>query len=79
MKVSTAMKVVAGAAATSAIVGAVPIPMADAPIILAIQAGMLMTVTAIFGLNPKNLNMKALIGGVGGPFAAATAGKAVVS
>jgi uncharacterized protein (DUF697 family)/GTP-binding protein EngB required for normal cell division len=56
-----------------------PLPIADAPIMVAIQIGMMARITACFGLKPSDFDFKVVISGLGGPLAAAVAGRTVVS
>lgn len=56
-----------------------PLPIADAPIMVAIQAGMMVHITACFGMNPSHFNFKTVLSGLGGPFAAAVVGRTLVS
>jgi len=56
-----------------------PLPIADAPIMVAIQVAMMANITACFGIKPSDFNLKTVLTGLGGPFAAAAAGRTVVS
>ncbi|WP_162510681.1 GTPase [Treponema endosymbiont of Eucomonympha sp.] len=56
-----------------------PAPIADAPIMIAIQIGMMANITACFGIRSSNFNFKTVLSGVGGPFAAAVVGRTFVS
>jgi len=56
-----------------------PLPIADAPIMVGIQIAMMANITALFGVDPKQLDIKSTVAGLGGPFAAAVAGRTLVS
>jgi len=56
-----------------------PFPIADAVIMTSIQVTMMASITACFGLNPLKLNLKTVILGLGGPFAAIAVGRTLVS
>ena len=72
----TACTLYSGAVAAAAFQ---PFPIADAPIMVGIQVGMMANITACFGIKPSNLNFKAILSGLGGPFAAAVVGRTLVS
>jgi uncharacterized protein (DUF697 family)/predicted GTPase len=72
----TACTLYSGAVAAAAFQ---PFPIADAPIMVAIQIAMMVNITACFGLNPSNFNFATVISGLGGPFAAAVVGRTLVS
>jgi len=56
-----------------------PFPIADAPIMIAIQTGMMVHITASFGINLSSFNFKTVLSGLSGPFAAAVVGRTLVS
>jgi uncharacterized protein (DUF697 family) len=56
-----------------------PFPIADAPIMVAIQVAMMEKITACFGLKPSSFNFKTILPGLGGPFADAVVGRTLVS
>jgi uncharacterized protein (DUF697 family)/GTP-binding protein EngB required for normal cell division len=56
-----------------------PLPIADAPIMIAIQITMMANITACFGLSPSTFDFKTIISGLGGPFASAVVGRTLVS
>jgi uncharacterized protein (DUF697 family) len=72
----TACTLYSGAVAAAAFQ---PLPIADAPIMVAIQVAMMANITACFGIKPSNFNFKTILSGVGGPFAAAVVGRTLVS
>jgi uncharacterized protein (DUF697 family)/GTP-binding protein EngB required for normal cell division len=72
----TAATLYSGAVAAAAFQ---PLPIADAPIMVAIQIAMMVNITACFGLKPSNFNFKTILSGLGGPFAAAVVGRTLVS
>jgi len=72
----TACTLYSGAVAAAAFQ---PFPIADAPIMVGIQVAMMANITSCFGLKPSNLNYKAILSGLGGPFAAAVVGRTLVS
>jgi uncharacterized protein (DUF697 family)/GTP-binding protein EngB required for normal cell division len=72
----TACTLYSGAVAAAAFQ---PLPIADAPIMVAIQVAMMVNITACFGLKPSDFNFKTILSGLGGPFAAAVVGRTLVS
>jgi len=56
-----------------------PFPIADAPIMVGIQVTMMVSITASFGIKPSEMDFKAILSGLGGPFAAAVIGRTAVS
>jgi uncharacterized protein (DUF697 family) len=72
----TAVTLYSGAVAAAAFQ---PLPIADAPIMVAIQIAMMVNITACFGLKSSNFNFKTILSGLGGPFAAAVVGRTLVS
>jgi uncharacterized protein (DUF697 family) len=72
----TAVKVSSGAVAAAAFQ---PFPIADAPIMVAIQVAMMAKITACFGLKPSSFNFKTIVSGLGGPFAAKVVGKTLAA
>ena len=67
---------VAAGAATAA--GAVPIPFADAALLIPIQIGMFAKVSAAFGFDPTKDFLRVLVATVAGSCAATFAGRAIV-
>lgn len=55
-KLNKAHGIVAASAASAAATGAVPIPFSDAVALVPIQVGMLASITAVFGMEIKNLS-----------------------
>jgi uncharacterized protein (DUF697 family)/GTP-binding protein EngB required for normal cell division len=64
LKVRHARAVVATAGAAAGTVGAVPIPISDAVVLMPIQVGMLAGVSAIFGVDVTRARIAALISGL---------------
>ena len=56
-----------------------PFPIADAPIMVAIQVAMMVRITASFGIKPSDMKFGSILSGLGGPFAAAVVGRGAVS
>jgi uncharacterized protein (DUF697 family) len=79
LKIESAKKTCILCSGAVAVAAFQPLPIADAPIMVAIQIGMMAKITASFGLKPSNFNFKTIISGLGGPLAAAVAGRTVVS
>ena len=78
LKQKRARGVVAGAAASAALVGAAPIPFADAALLVPIQISMLAGVSAVFGLEMSEALLGTLLSSVTGTFGATFAGRAIV-
>lgn len=78
-KVSRAQKIVATSATAAATAGAVPIPFADAAILVPIQVSMLVGISKVFGLDLPKSFIGTLVSSVIGSSAATIGGKAIVS
>jgi uncharacterized protein (DUF697 family)/GTP-binding protein EngB required for normal cell division len=78
LKQRRARGVVAGAAASAALVGAAPIPFADAALLVPIQISMLAGVSAVFGLEMSEALLGTLLSSVTGTVGATFAGRAIV-
>lgn len=78
LKIDTARKISFAYAAAVAAAAFQPLPIADAPIMVAIQVAMMAHITACFGID-ASVNFKTVISGLGGPFAAAVVGRTLVS
>lgn len=61
LKANRARGVVAASSATAAAIGAAPIPVPDAAVLMPVQLGMLASITAIFGVDTSNDRMLHLI------------------
>ena len=66
LKVEYARAVVSASAAASAAVGAAPIPVSDAIILMPVQVGMLAGITAVFGIDMSAQSTTRLIVGLVG-------------
>ena len=78
LKQRRARAVVATAAAAAAAVGATPIPFADAVLLVPIQIGMLVGISATFGLDVDDAFFGSLISSATGTVGATLAGRAIV-
>ncbi len=78
LKQRRARAVVATATAAAAAVGATPIPFADAALLVPIQIGMLVGISATFGLDVDDAFFGALVSSVTGTVGATLAGRAIV-
>ncbi len=78
LKVRHARAIVGAAGATAGTVGAVPIPISDAIVLMPIQIGMLAGITAIFGVDVTRGRIAELIRGLAKTGGTEWAGKAVV-
>jgi uncharacterized protein (DUF697 family)/predicted GTPase len=78
LKKSQAHLIVAGAAATAAAVGLVPIPFSDAALLVPIQVSMLAGITAAFGLSFNEGFLRSLIASAVTASGATMAGRAIV-
>jgi uncharacterized protein (DUF697 family)/GTP-binding protein EngB required for normal cell division len=78
LKVRHARAVVATAGAAAGTVGAVPIPISDAVVLMPIQVGMLAAVSAIFGVDISSGRIPALIRGLAKTGGTEMAGKSLV-
>ena len=74
-----ARNIVHGASAAAGAVGASPIPGSDAPLIAAIQSGMIYKINAEFELDTSTSTTTSVVAGILGVTAVAQVGKAVVS
>ena len=79
LKKKAARRVVVAAAASAATAGAVPIPFADAAVLIPIQVAMLAGISAIFGVELSKAFFRTLVAAIAGPAGAALAGRAIVS
>lgn len=70
---------VAVAVGTTAVTGAVPIPFADAPLLIAQQVALMTTICGIFKINIKKEGLKTLAIAALGVSGAATVGKSIAS
>lgn len=76
---SSARNVVHAAAAAAAAVGASPIPGSDAPLIAAVQSGMIYKLNTEFEVDEAHTNTASIVTGMLGITAVAQVGKAIVS
>jgi uncharacterized protein (DUF697 family)/GTP-binding protein EngB required for normal cell division len=79
LKVNQGRVVVGAASAAAAAVGATPIPVPDAAVLLPVQLGMLGSITAIFGLDMTNEGAVILIRGLVGGGGVAVAGRQIAA
>jgi uncharacterized protein (DUF697 family)/GTP-binding protein EngB required for normal cell division len=79
LKRKQSANVVKSSIAATFTTGFVPIPVADAPLMMATQSTMLAKITVIYGVDPKSSHVETAIAGALGVFAALSAGKTVVS
>jgi len=78
-KKKVAHRIVAGAAVSAAAIGAVPIPFADAILLVPIQVGMLAGISSTFGLTPSTAFLGTLVASAAGAGGAAYLGRAIVA
>ena len=78
LKQKRARAVIMAAATSAALVGAVPIPFADAALLVPIQVGMLAGVSACFGLTLDDAFFGTLISSVAGTVGATALGRVIV-
>lgn len=78
-KKSEARKIVVASAASAGAIGAVPIPFADAAILIPMQLGMLAGISSAFGLELSTAFLSTLVVTIAGAGGAALAGRAIVS
>lgn len=78
-KESAANKAVLAGTVAAAVAGAVPIPFADAAVLIPVQVGMLISITAIFNLPVKEAALKLLASAAIGPALATITGRAIVA
>ncbi|HVU04671.1 MAG TPA: GTPase [Polyangiaceae bacterium] len=78
LKQKRARAIVAGAAASAALVGAAPIPFADAALLVPIQISMLAGTSAAFGLELNDAFFATLLSSVTGTLGATLTGRAIV-
>jgi len=71
--------IVASAAATAAVIGATPIPFADAALLVPTQVGMLAGISGVFGLPLTEAFLSTLVGSVVTGLGATFTGQAIVS
>jgi len=79
LKVNQGRVVVGAATVTAAGIGATPIPVPDAAVLLPVQLGMLGSITAIFGLDMTNEGAVSLIRGLVGGGGVAVAGRQIAA
>jgi uncharacterized protein (DUF697 family)/GTP-binding protein EngB required for normal cell division len=79
LKVRHARAVVATAGAAAGTVGAVPIPISDAVVLMPVQVGMLAGISAIFGLDVSRGRIAELIGALAKSGGTEMAGKSLVA
>ena len=79
LKQKRARAVVAAAVAAAAAVGATPIPFADAALLVPIQVGMLVGISATFGLDVDDAFFGTLVSSITGTVGATLAGRAIVA
>ena len=79
VKRKQASKAVNASVASTFGVGFVPIPIADAPMMLTMQSGMLAKITNIYGVDVSKQRVETLLAGVMGMLGAMTGGKAAAS
>lgn len=79
LKVQAARKVVNRFSATAMAEGGVPLPFADAPILIATQTGMIAAITAVFGINIDKAMFAAVTSSILGTTGATIAGRTAVS
>ena len=79
LKKQAAHKIVGASAGSAALVGAIPIPFADAPVLVALQIGMLAGISKIFGVEASKNLLRTLVVAMAGPAGAAFLGRAIVS
>ena len=79
LKKRAAHKVVVSAAAAATAAGAVPIPFADAAVLVPIQVGMLAGISATFGIELSKAFLITLVAAMAGPTGATFLGRAAVS
>jgi uncharacterized protein (DUF697 family)/GTPase SAR1 family protein len=78
LKRNRSHRIVAGAAATAAGIGATPIPFADAVLIVPVQVGMLASISAAYGLSFSASFLSTLTASAVGGAAATLTGRAIV-
>ncbi|WP_438003778.1 GTPase [Sorangium sp. So ce321] len=78
LKRKTSHMIVGGAAAAAAGVGGVPIPFADAALLIPIQVGMISGITATYGLALSNGFLSAVLASVAGGTITTLSGRAIV-
>lgn len=74
-----AQNTVLGFVATTATTGAIPIPFADAPLLIAQQVGMMATINAIFKFDVKKETLKSLVTAAIGVSGTTIIGKTIAS
>ena len=79
LKKQAARKVMAASVGSAAFTGAAPIPFADAPVLVAIQMGMLAGISKIFGVEASKNLLRVLVVAMAGPVGAAFLGRAIVA
>lgn len=79
LKRKQSVAVVSSSIAATFTTGFVPIPVADAPLMMATQSTMLAKITAIYDVDPSSNKIETAIAGALGIFAALSAGKTAVS
>ncbi len=79
LKANQARAIVAASSVAAAGIGATPIPVPDAAILLPVQLGMLGSITAVFGIDMNNEGAVNLIRGLVGSGGVAVAGKQIAA
>ena len=78
-KIEKARNVVMGFTASTSATGAIPIPFADAPLLIAQQVAMMVSVNSVFGMQIDQNTLKALAAGALGVGGATVIGKTIAS
>lgn len=79
LKAQAAYKYVSGYVASAGFIGAVPIPFADAPLLITAQVGMIANISFIFGYSSSPSMYVSLLGALAGIGGAVVAGRTMVS
>ena len=79
MKISKAKKISYTYSAAVAVSSFQPFPIADAPIMIGIQVGMMAHITNCFDIPISKLDFSSILTGIGTPFIAALVGRAITS
>ncbi|MFQ3614308.1 MAG: GTPase [Cyanobacteriota bacterium] len=79
LKAQAASKYVSGYVASAAFIGAVPIPFADAPLLVTAQIGMIANISFIFGYKTSPSFYYSLIGALAGTAITTVTGRTIVS
>jgi uncharacterized protein (DUF697 family) len=79
LKAEAAFKYVSGYVASAAFIGAVPLPFADAPLLVTAQAGMIANISFIFGFEASPSFYYSLIAALAGTTITTAIGRTIVS